>query len=265
VTKKISTSSSAGIQSLDAALHLLKSLADCPGPTSLSDLAKISDMPPSKIHRYLASFVNAGLVEQAGRSGKYDLGREALTLGLKAIERHDFVNRAADLMPDLCAETEMTALLSVWGSDGATVIRWERAVSPMVTSMGLGTTLPLLSSATGRAFLAWSADAVIERNRSVELKRAKKNPSLLPGITLTEKGLGNLSDQVRENGFASVDGQYIPGLVAIAAPILDWQNQAQAVVTLIGTDPATIHEEAAEVKALIEFCKGQSFSKDTEL
>ncbi|MCG8492136.1 MAG: IclR family transcriptional regulator [Sneathiellales bacterium] len=260
MTKKNQTPSSAGIQSLDTALELLRKLADCPGPTSLSDLAKISGMPPSKIHRYLASFVNAGLVQQAGRSGKYDLGRAALMLGLKAIERHDFVNQAADLMPDLCAETEMTALLSVWGSDGATVIRWERAASPMVTSMGLGTTLPLLSSATGRAFLAWSAEAAIERNRSIELKRAKKNPALLPDLTLSEKGLRELCKKVRENRFASVDGQYIPGLVAIAAPILDWQNQAQAVVTLIGTDPAAIHQKAEEVKALIKFCEGQSFS-----
>ncbi len=262
MANKTDKQSSAGIQSLDAALRLLRILADCQGPTSLSDLAKISEMPPSKIHRYLSSFVNAGFVEQAGRSGKYDLGRSALLLGLSAISRHDFVNHAADGMPDLSAETEMTAILSVWGSEGATAIRWERAPSPMVTSMGLGTTLPLLSSATGRAFLAWSPEGVIEKTRNLELRRVRRNPSLLPDVTLTENGLKDLCEQIRENGFASVEGRYIPGLVAIAAPILDWQEQAQAVVTLIGTDPEMIRKEAPTVQALLEFCREQSFSSE---
>ena len=51
----------------------------------------------------------------------------------------------------------MSSLLSVLGNEGATVIRWERAASPAVTSVGLGTTLPLLKSATGRVLLGLGA------------------------------------------------------------------------------------------------------------
>ena len=150
---------SSGLKSLDAALGVLNFMTCQAGSLSLSDIARGCDMPPSKIHRYRASFVEAGLVKQEGRSGRYDLGVGAMQLGLAAIARHDFVNFAADGLASLATEKRMTILLSVWANEGATVVRWERGVTPTVTSMGLGTTLPLLNSATGRAFLAWAPRA----------------------------------------------------------------------------------------------------------
>jgi DNA-binding IclR family transcriptional regulator len=56
-----------------------------------------------------------------------------------------------------------------------------------------------------------------------------------------------------------VDGRFIPGLVAIAAPILDWQHEVQAVVTLVGTDPSSAEANSKPVAELLAFCKAQSF------
>ena len=249
-----------GIQSLDAALRLLSALARRDGPVSLSDLARDCDMPPSKAHRYLATFQHAGFVAQAERSGKYDLGRAALDLGLSAIARHDFVNTASDHLADLVAQTGMSAFLSVWGTQGATVIRWERAETPAVTSMGLGTTLPLMTSATGRAFLAWAPPAPLQAARDQDLNRVRKNPGIAPDITPTIKGIDQLVRDIRAQGIATVDGSFIPGLVALAAPILDWQGQAQVVVTLIGTAPTALHKGSMQSRAVMRFCQEQSFA-----
>ena len=254
------TDGAGGIQSLNAALRLLKAMASFSGPATLSDIAKECDMPLSKAHRYLASFLQAGLVEQGGRSGKYDLGRGAILLGLAALERHDFVNRAADGLPDLCVETGLTALLAVWGNTGATTVRWQRGVSPPVTSIGLGTTLPLLNSATGRGFLVWGPSAPIQHVLEAELRRAQKNPGLLPDMAPSRAGVEELRKTIRQAGYASVDGRFIPGLVAIAAPILDWQGEAQAVVTLVVTDPATALPESESVAKLQAFARQQSIT-----
>lgn len=258
--QKAGTGQSGGIQSLDTALRLLMEMAARSGPVSLSDLARDCAMPPSKVHRYLASFHNAGLVVQAGRSGKYDLGPAAVSLGLSAIGRLEFVNRASDAIPDLRLETGLTVLLSVWGNSGATVIRWERAESPTVTSMGLGTTLPLLSSASGRAFLAWAPRAPLKATLETELRRLKRNASLIPDLDPSSRGIEELVDLTRRRGYACVEGMFIPGLVAFAAPILDWQGEAQAVVTLIGTDPAVLRSGSDEVGKLTAFCRAQSFA-----
>ncbi|MEY8837958.1 IclR family transcriptional regulator [Cribrihabitans sp. XS_ASV171] len=249
-----------GLQSLDAALRVLRAMSVRAGPVSLSDLARDCAMPVSKVHRYLASFLAAGLVAQEGRSGKYDLGPGAIRLGLAAIARNDFVNRAADGLPELAQKTEMSTLLSIWGDHGATVIRWERARTPTVTSMGLGTTMPLLNSATGRAFLAWAPRAPLQSMLDLELRRARGTRPLTPDLVPNRAGIDALVAGIREQGFASVHGLFIPGLVALAAPVLDWQGEAQAVVTLIGTDPDTTNAGGAPSKSLVEFCRSLSFS-----
>ncbi len=251
---------SGGIQSLDAALKLLNAMGGYLRPMSLSELARDCGMPPSKVHRYLTSFLNAGLVVQAGKSGKYDLGQGAIALGLAALARHDFVNRASDALPELCLESGLTVLLSVWGTHGATVVRWERAATPTVTSMGLGTILPLLNSATGRAFLTWAPPAPLQAIREEELRAARKASSTVNSQLRTEQDIERMTETFRMRGFSSVEGRYIPGLVAIAAPILDWQGRAQCVITLIGTDPAVTEPGSDAVRKLIGFCEKLSFS-----
>lgn len=251
-----------GLTSLDTALGVLNYMARQSGPLTLSEIARSCGMPPSKTHRYLASFVNAGLVRQEGKSGRYDLGPSAMQLGLAAIARHDFVNHTADGLPGLAGDTSMTVLLAVWANGGATVVRWERGVTPTVTSMGLGTTLPLLNSATGRIFLAWAPKAAVQATVERELRRAARNPALVPDMTPTKAGAAELASSIRANGFASVDSQFIPGLVAAAAPILDWQGEAQAVVTLVGVDPAAIVPGAPEIEALLAFCRDHSVVRD---
>ena len=251
---------SGSLTSLDAALILLQALAGYGRPVTLSELARDCDMPLSKAHRYLASFTQAGFAEQAGRTGKYDLGKGALQLGLAALARHDFVNRTSEKLPELCAQTGLTGLVSVWGDHGATVVRWERTASPIATSIHLGSTLPLLGSATGRAFLAWAPPGPLKPGLGIELRRVKRNPEIVPDLTATAKGVAALRRKIRDQGYATMDGRFIPGLVAIAAPILDWQGEAQAVVTLIGTDASIIQEGSTAAKKLVAFAEGESFA-----
>ncbi|MEM8753673.1 MAG: IclR family transcriptional regulator [Pseudomonadota bacterium] len=244
-----------GLQSLDLALSVLAEMARADGPRSLSEIARACGMPPSKVHRYLASFLGAGLVSQAGRSGKYDLGKGALELGLAAMARHDLITETSERLPDLRDETGMTALLSVWGNDGATVIRWERAASPIVTSMGLGTVLPLLTSATGRVFFAYAPQAPLSEALRAEARRLRAAPDLAPEVDPSRAGLERLRAEIRSTGHASVAGRFIPGLVAVAAPILDWQGEALAAVALIGTDSADVAPDSLKVDRLRAFSR----------
>lgn len=252
-----------GLTSLDTALGVLAYLAARDGPMSLSEIGRGCGMTPSKVHRYLASFVAAGLVRQKGRSGHYDLGPAALHLGLAALARHDFVNAAADSLADLSADTGMTVLLSVWANQGATVVRWERGASPTDTSMGLGTTLPLLTSATGRVFLAWGPPQAITPAREAQLRRLSRQPGLTPDMEPGKADVAALVTRIRARGFASVEGRFIPGLVAAAAPVLDWQSEAQAAVTLVGIDVAAIAPGSPQTGSLLAYCAAQSVIRKT--
>jgi len=233
-----------GIQSVAVGVDVLAALARGGGPMTLGELSARTGMPASKVHRYLASFLAKGLVVQNGRSGTYDLGPLAVEIGLAALGRSNLVNAAAERLPDLAHRTSATALLSVWGPDGATIVRIERSELLVVTALSLGTRLPLLSSATGHVFLAYLPPGEVESQLRRELaahRRAGRAHATDPGA---------IRSAVRAAGFASVDGQFIPGLAAAAAPALDGQGRPEAVVTLISTDGAITDPDGPAVAAL---------------
>lgn len=218
------------VQSVETSVRILRTLADGGGPMALSDLAARLDMPPAKVHRYLASFVDAGMVDHR-HSGSYDLGPVAAEIGMAAVARVDVVNRAADALPALVEDTGCTAMLSVWGSRGPTVVRWERARVPLVTVLGIGSVLPILRTATGRVFIAYLPELVVEEALLSDVEGG------------TKADIAAIRDSVRGTGLATADQTFIPGLFALARPVLDLQGYAEAVVTLIATRRSLLDED----------------------
>ncbi len=83
----------------------------------------------------------------------------------------------------------------------------------------------------------------------------------MAGLQLTGAGIEALVADIREKGFASVDGQFVPGLRAVAAPILNWQGEAEAAVTLISTSDSVLRPDGAAVQALGDFVRSLSSQK----
>lgn len=229
-----------GVQSVEVSVTVLAALARARGPVSLSDLSNAIDMAPAKTHRYLASFVDSGMVTQRA-SGTYDLGPLAAEIGVAAIARVEPVNRAADALAELVEDTGFSATLSVWGSYGPTVIRWEKSATPLVTTLGLGAVLPATRSATGRVFLTYLPDRLLK-----DMVRAETGSDL--------EALRDVRDDIRAYGVAIADAEFIPGLYALAAPITDAQGALAAVATLVGTNREILSPDHAARRMLLSFC-----------
>ncbi|MEA2665427.1 MAG: hypothetical protein QOI11_2371, partial [Candidatus Eremiobacteraeota bacterium] len=103
-----------GVQSVEVGASLLRALADADGPQSLGSLARAAGMSSAKAHRYLVSYVQAGLAIQSERSGAYDLGPLAVRVGLAALERFDVVRLAGERLGALRDEIDQTVMISVW-------------------------------------------------------------------------------------------------------------------------------------------------------
>jgi DNA-binding IclR family transcriptional regulator len=244
----IAPTASRGIQSLEHALKVLEAMAVAAGPLSLTQLSEHTAMPPSKIHRYLASFQRAGMVRQDPDSGSYGLGLLALRLGLAALNRVDLVANAAAGIERLAYDIDLTILLNVWGPHGPTIIRMAHGRIPCITSLSLGSTLPVLQSATGQVFLAFLPRAVTRGRLDQERTAA----------AMADDGLDDLIFAIRSRHLAGVDSQVIPGLRALAAPVLDAQGEAAAVVTVIDAGAAQFDFDGQTAQKLTAFCRSLS-------
>lgn len=228
-----------GVKSIEVAIPLLRALARHSGAMTLGELSRETGMASGKAHRYLHSFIEAGMVSQIG-TGRYDLGPAAAEIGISAVARIEPVNRAADALTALVEQTGLSATLAVWGTHGATVVRWEKAATGIVTTLGVGSVLPVTRSATGRVFLAWLPDRLLGALVAAE------------GSSLTM--LAVLRDEIRRTGIATADAEFIPGLYAISAPVMDAQGAPAAVITLIGTKRDLLEESHPARDALLNFC-----------
>lgn len=219
-----------GIQSVEIGARVLKVLAAMPADANLKSVAAASGMAASTAHRYLVSLGRAGLVEQNPDTGHYGLGIGALEIGLTALGRIDAVKIGTAALARLRSEIDASALLAVWGTHGATIIRFIEASQPVTVSVRVGSVMPLLTSATGRAFLAWRDDAQTRKLMSEEqARRAKQKLEPIDADAIRR--------DARKHGLARVEGHLMAGISGLAAPILAHDGSAAMVLTAFGTQP----------------------------
>jgi len=227
-----------GVRSIEVGARLLEVLASHPGSMQLRDIAEAARIPPSKAHRYLASLISVGLVEAEPVRGAYNLGPMSLRLGLAALHRRDSVNLALRALLEYGEREDATAALAVWGDHGPTVVGWHDSSHPLIFNLGIGSTLSMLRTATGRVFLAYLPHAVTRRLVEHELGIvARYSPT--DGVRSWED-VRRLVQETRSQGFGATHGELVPGSSAIAAPIFDHQGRLVAALLHIGLT-AQIH------------------------
>jgi DNA-binding IclR family transcriptional regulator len=239
---KKSTRKRRGIQSIETGVPLLEALERSGGPLALRELAARAGLDPSGAHRYLASFARCGLVVQ-GADSRYDFGPLALRLGLASIQRLDPIQATERALPALVAETGFTALLAVWSNRGPTVVHWQRT-GDLVTSLNLGSVLPVARSSLGRMLLAFLPEGVTAEALALETKKEK----------LDGEALDREVERSRKSRLAYADKTVIPGLYATASVVRGWNGEAVAAVALIGSDAELARQNNPAALKLRELC-----------
>ncbi len=221
-----------GIQSIEIGGRLLTALVEEGGPMSLGDLARKAGMPSAKAHPYLVSFGSFGLIEQDPLTGRYELGPFALQLGLISLHLLDPVRIAIPMITQLAAEIDQTIGLSVLGNQGPTIIYIAESSYPIHVNMRTGTVMSIQSTATGRVFAAFLPPRQVERMIEQEKRNGIATAFGAPGLKAS--ALETLLSEVRKRGMARVQGEPIPGINAICAPVFEHTGAIRLGITAIG-------------------------------
>jgi DNA-binding IclR family transcriptional regulator len=235
-----------GIQSVEVGFRVLAALAAESQPSTLSTIAKRAELSASQAHRYLSSLIAIGMARQGSPSGLYELGHQAIQLGLAALARTDIFLEADPAIAEFTRSTGRTTLVAALGPLGPTIVRWHAGRIPVITSLSVGSVLPLLGSATGHTFLSFMGAeefaGAIERAKAENADAAKID-------------VGSIRKRILANMYASVDELLIPGLRATAVPILDIQGRAALVATVLATPAFARSDDEAIIKKLQAVCR----------
>ncbi len=248
-----------GIQSIEIGGRLLTALVEAGAPLSLGDLAKKAGMPSAKAHPYLVSFGSFGLIEQDPLTGRYELGPFALQLGLISLHLLDPVRIAIPAITQLAADIDQTIGLSVLGNQGPTIIYISESSYPIHVNMRTGTVMSIQATATGRVFAAFLPPKQVERMIEQERKSGVAGQFGVPDMKADK--LDKVLAEVRKRGLARVQGEPIPGINAICAPVFEHSGAIRLGITAIGPagsfDVSWDGEPARKIQACADLVSGR--------
>jgi len=223
------------VQSAGTGMAVLKTLAAMGGAASLTALAGRLGESPAKVHRYLASLVEAEFVIQDPATSRYLLGPESLAIGLAAMRQSDALTLASAELVRLGESHNLSCFISVLGNCGPTIVRWSEPAHPVAVNVRVGSVMPILWSATGRAFAAFCRSALLEGLLVKELADATPDQrQLIPDRAAADR----LLEQVRNLGCAPVRDVMLNGISAVAAPVFNADGTVTVVMTALGPSGA---------------------------
>jgi DNA-binding IclR family transcriptional regulator len=247
------------VQAAETGMAVLKGLAHLGGRSSLTALSTHVAESPAKVHRYLASLMEEGLVAQDAVSQHYYLGTEAIQIGLAAMRQADPIRAAEPCLVRLRESLEVTCFLAVMGNKGPTIVRFEEPGLPVTVNVRAGSVMSMLWSATGRAFLGLLDESRVLALAEQELGEATPE---MRALLDAKDPIGSLRREVQQARCASVKDTYLRGISAVAAPVYDYAGRVSAVITALGAtggfDPAidgpiavAVRQEARAASALL--------------
>jgi len=249
---------------VETGMAVLKGLAYLGGRSNLKALADHVGQSPAKVHRYLASLIDEGLVAQDAVSQQYYLGAEAIQIGIAAMRQADPVRAVDQALVRLRETHGITCFVAVMGNHGPTIVRMEEPGLPVTINVRVGSVLPLMWSATGRVFLGLLDDTRVREMAQAELVQAA---ALRRPAPKGRDPIGKLCREVRKHGMATVRDTYLPGISAVAAPVHNHSGRVCSVLTALGAsggfDPdlngpvaRSLRMEAASASARLGYAAG---------
>ncbi|SAL80320.1 IclR family transcriptional regulator [Caballeronia telluris] len=210
------------------AFALLEHLVAADGPVSLADIAHEVDAPKASLHRMLASLEAGGLViREPGQKNAYVIGPRLAQLGLGVMMhsgarrlRHAILSR---LVSDLGETCNLTMLHET------EVLYLDRMEAPWPLRLDLkpGSHVPAYCSASGKLLLAM----LPTQQRSI-LVRALQLERFTPNTITDPELLEAELDRVAHKGIAVDNEEFVVGIVCVAAPVIDEQNQCVAAIAV---------------------------------
>lgn len=189
-------------------------------------IAELIGGDKGQVSRVLTTLARAGLIERDDRSLTYRLGWGLYALAARAGDQR-LVEAARPLLRGLVDELGERANLSVLRD--AQVLTVFSASPPRSVQVAgwVGRTVPAYCTASGRALLF---DTTFEELRALFADVPFERPG-----TKAPRSVEELNRRLcvsRRRGFAVVDEEFEPGLIAVAAPVRDFRGRVCAAINI---------------------------------
>ena len=216
------------IISLQRGLKLLNLFAKAERGLSATQVAKLSGLPISTVHRFLMNLDSSGYLTSNG-NGNYHLGIACFSLGQSALGHLDIRRLSLPYLQELNQHTRETIHLTVRHELSAVYVEKLDSPEPLRIFSRIGAAVPLHCTAVGKVMLAFMPrEELAHILPQIEFKRRTQN-------TLTNaQELQTEVERVRRAGYACDVEENELHIRCVAAPVWDHTGAVNASLSITG-------------------------------
>lgn len=247
-----------GVQSIEVGGMILNAFVEQGGFLRLKDLSALTGIATGKLHPYLVSFCNTGLIERSERNG-YALGPLSLKLGLIRLRTQDGFRDILRRLPDLANELGLMVSVSMWGPHGVTIVHIENVemLDPINFNSRVGGQLFLTLTAAGQVFRAFLPRAAT--NDVLEREFTDSESGRREFYKIDRESYEQMIRLTQERGYGLARNMPTPGISGVSAPVFDYVGCLVAAVTVFGpTASMNIDKDDRVAMRLLAFTTGLS-------
>lgn len=217
------------VPSVDRAAQILQTVAISDSPMGVSELSRQLALNKSTTHAILNTLCRHQLLQRDEATKTYRLGHGLVELAQRVQEQSDLRSIAHPRLVDLAEQVDETVLLGTFHDGYVTIIDKEESPHDLKITTPIGRRVHYSAAAFGKVFLAAMSDREIMALTQEKPLRAYTTKS----ITKPNAYRATLK-QVRKQGYALDDEEYLAGVSAAGAPINDARARVVAVLIVVG-------------------------------
>jgi DNA-binding IclR family transcriptional regulator len=234
------------VQSIDRAVAILDCFSEEKKELRLSEISERLGLNKSTVHGIISTLKYHGFISQDEETQKYKLGIRFVEFGDLVINSMNIRNAAVPVIDAVCERIEETVHIAML--DGLDVVWIEKreCTKSIKTSTKIGARLPAYTTADGKIIICYQNKDKIKNYLPKRIPQYTKN-------TITNKGeFIKKLEEMKKNGYAIDNEEYVEGLKCVAAPIFDHNGKVR--FSLSTTGPAFRMDEE-RIKELIVIIK----------
>jgi DNA-binding IclR family transcriptional regulator len=202
------------VVALARGLEVLRAFTPESGLLSNQEIAARTQLPRPTVSRLTYTLMQLGYLTNAGRGEKYQLAPAALSIGYAALAHIGIRRIARPFMQELAEHARASVALGSRDRMSLIYVEHCRSNSPVTIRLDVGSRIPIVKTAMGRAILAVMSEA--ERG-AIYAEAAERDPARWPKL---RSGIERALEHYHRHGFTISVGDWAEGINAVGVPLI---------------------------------------------
>jgi IclR family KDG regulon transcriptional repressor len=234
------------VPAIEKCFAILQYFAKSKQALGISEISKQLELNKSTVFNIIYTLKNLEILEQYP-DGKFHYGTLLYLLGNANGRKSELIQTVHPYLEKINLETHLSAFLGIRSDLRAVILDKVDTAHDIKISAEIGMRLPLLAGAGGKALLSQLSNPEID-----QILRVNSLKKFTTKTRTNKKVFKNDALNIRKEGVAFDDEEYIDGVVGFAAPLATNRSDLQAAIWAVGFKQQVRKENKSNISNLLK-------------